>query len=175
MNTTLARSQEWRRGLWRIGVAGLGVLLFGIGDLSIQVMLKQSRLQELKAGLRAQFHKRFEGVELVTDELDQAKAALQAVRKTTSLLSGEQVAMLPILTDLVRQFPKGVMVKINGLTIEPRAIQIEAETDSFESMEKIRQGLLGLPEAREVTVRDARVGSGPNQILFRISLARGAA
>jgi general secretion pathway protein L len=174
MNSTFAQSQEWRRSLWRIGVASLGVLLFAISDLSIQMVLKQSRLQELKAELRAQFHKRFAGVELVTDELDQAKGALQAVRKTTSLLSGEHVAMLPLLTDLVRQLPKGIMVKINGLTIEPKAIQIEAETDSFESMEKIRQGLLGFPDAREVVVRDARVGSSPNQVLFRISVARGA-
>ena len=174
MNTTSAQSQEWQRGLWRIGLASLAVLLFAIGDLSIQVILKQSRLQELKAELRDQFHKRFAGVELVSDELDEAKAALQAVRKTTSLLGGEQVAMLPVLTDLVRQFPKGIMVKINGLTIEPKAIQIEAETDSFESMEKIRQGLLGFPDAREVTVRDARVGSSPNQVLFRLSVVRGA-
>jgi len=59
--------------------------------------------------------------------------------------------------------------------IEVGTIQIEAETDSFESMEKIRQGLLGFPGAREVTVRDARVGATPNQVLFRITLTRGAA
>jgi hypothetical protein len=83
--------------------------------------------------------------------------------------------MLHLLTDLVRQFPKGITVKIHGLLIERTTIQIEAETDSFESMEKIRQGLLAFPEAREVTVRDARVGSSPKQVLFRITVARGAA
>jgi hypothetical protein len=175
MNTSVVRSQERRRYLWQVGAAVLGILLLAIGDLSVQVLLKQARLQELKAAVRAQFHKRFTGIELVTDELDQAKAALQAVRKTTSLLGGEQVAMLHLLTDLVRQFPKGITVKIHGLLIERTTIQIEAETDSFESMEKIRQGLLAFPEAREVTVRDARVGSSPKQVLFRITVARGAA
>lgn len=174
MNTSLARSQERRRHLWQIGLAGLVIVLFAIGDLSTQALLKQSRLQELKAEVRAQFHKRFADIEIVTDELDQAKGALQAVRNTTSLLGGEQVAMLPVLTDLVRQFPKGIMVKINGLMIEHKAIQIEAETDSFESMERIRQGLLGFPDAREVTVRDARVGSTPGQVLFRMIIDRGA-
>ena len=175
LNTTLGRSQARRRHLWQIGLAGLVILLLVIGDLSVQVMLKQSRLQELKAEVRTQFRNRFAGIELVTDELEQANATLQAVRKTASLLKGGQVAMLPVLSDLVRQFPKGVVVKITGLMIEAGAIQIEAETDSFESMEKIRQGLVGFPEAREVTVRDARVGSTPNQVLFRITLTRGAA
>jgi hypothetical protein len=175
MNTTLAQSQARRRLLWQIGLASLGVLLLAIGDLFTQVMLKQSRLQELKAEVRAQFHTRFAGIELVMDELDQAKAALQNVRNITALLGGEHVAILPILTELVRQFPKSVPITIHGLMIEQKAIQIEAETDSFESMERIRQGLVGFPEAREVTVRDARVGSNPNQVLFRLVVARGAA
>ena len=175
MNTTLARSQERRRHLWQFGLAGLLILLCAIGDLAVQVKIKQSRLQELKAEVRAQFQTRFAGIEVVTDELDQAKAALQAIRKTTDLLGGQQVAMLPVLTDLVRRFPKGTMVKMKGLTIERQVIQIEAETDSFEAMEKIRQGLLGFPEAREVTVRDSRVGSSPNQVLFRMTVARGPA
>ena len=175
MNTTLAQSQARRKHLWQIGLASLGILLLAIGDLSLQVMLKQSRLQELEAEVRAQFSTRFPGIDVVTDELDQAKAALQNVRSTTALLGGKQVAMLAVLTELVRQFPKGVPITIYGLMIEQKAIQIEAETDSFESMEKIRQGLVGFPESGEVTVRDARVGSNPNQVLFRIMVARGAA
>jgi general secretion pathway protein L len=175
MHTTLAQSQEWRRSLWQLGVAGLIIVLSAIVDLSVQVILKQSRLQELKAEVRGQFQKQFVGLEAVTDELDQAKAALQAIRKTTDLLGGQQAAMLPVLADLVRRFPKGTQVKIKGLTIERQAVQIEAESDSFDALEKIRQGLFGFPDAREVTVRDARVGSSSNQVLFRLTIARGNA
>lgn len=175
MNTTVARSQERRKHLIRAVGVSLLILLFAIADLSVQVMLKQSRLQELKAQARSQFQQQFSGIEVVTDELDQAKATVQTARKTVDLLSGQQVAMLPVLADLVRQFPKGNSVKIKGLQIERAAIQIEAESDSFEAMERIRQGLLGFPEAREVTIRDARVGATPNQVLFRIILARGPA
>ena len=174
IHTTLAQSQERRRRLWHIGLSSLVILLLAVSDLSIQVMLKHARLQELKTTLRAQFHAQFAGMEIVSDELDQAKAALQAVRKTTEFLGAGQVQMLPVLTDLVRELPKGTMAKIGTLTIEPGTIQIEAETDSFESMEKIRQGLLGIPNTREVTVRDARVGSSPNQVLFRMTVSRGA-
>ena len=174
MNTTLAQSQERRRYLWHLGLASLVILLFAVGDLAIQVMLKHARLQELKAELRAQFQAQFTGIEIGSDELDQAKAALKAVRNTRERLGGEQVQMLPVLTDLVRTLPKGIMAKISALTIEPGTIQIEAETDSFESMEKIREGLLGFPGAHEVTVRDARVGSTPNQVLFRMTVTRGA-
>jgi general secretion pathway protein L len=173
ISTTLAQSQEQRRNLWHIGLASLVVFVFAVGDLSMQVMFRHVRLQELKTELRAQFHAQFAGMEIVSDELDQAKAALQSVRKTRDFLGGEQIQMLPVLADLVRTLPKGIMAKITALTIEPGTIQIEARTDSFESMEKIRQGLLSIPNAREVMVRDARVGSTPNQVLFRMTVTRG--
>jgi hypothetical protein len=71
-------------------------------------MFKHVRLQELRTELRAQFHAQFAGMEIVSDELDQAKAALQSVRKTRDFLGGEQIQMLPVLADLVRTLPKGI-------------------------------------------------------------------
>ena len=174
MNTTLTHNQERRRRFWRIGLASLFILLLAVADLFIQVFLKEARLHELQTALRSQFHTEFAGVALVTDELDQARTTLQAVRKAKDLLGGEQQHMLPLLVDLVRHFPKGITLKVNALTIEPGTILIEAETDSFESMEKVKQSLLAFPEAREVMVRDARVGSTPNQVLFRVTVSRGS-
>lgn len=175
MNTTVAQRQGRRRLLWQIGLAGLVIVLLAVADLFVQAMLKEARLQELKTELRSQFRAQFPGIKVVTDELDQAKSLVQATRKTHDLLGGDQPQMLSVLADVVRNLPKGVLLKVGSLTIEPMTIQIEAETDSFESVEKIKRGLLTLPGVREVTVHDARVGSTPNQVLCRITVNRDSA
>ncbi len=175
MNTTVAQRQDRRRHLWQTGLAGLVIVLLAVADLFVQATLKEARLHELKTELRSQFLAQFPGIKVVTDELDQAKSLVQATRKTRDLLGGDQPQMLSVLADLVRNLPKGVPLKVGSLTIESLTIQIEAETDSFESVEKMKRGLLTFPGVREVTVQDARVGSTPNQVLFRMTVSRDSA
>ena len=175
MDITLVQLQERWRYLWRIGSAGLVIVLLFFVDLSVQMMLKEQRLQELKTALRTQFRAQFPGIEILTNELDQAKSALLALQKTKNLLGGNELQMVPLLAHLVNRLPKGIGLKVHVLTIERLTIQMEAETDSFESVEKIKAGLLGFPDVTEVVVRDARVGATPNQVLFRVTLTRGSA
>jgi hypothetical protein len=167
MDATLVALQERWRQLWRIGLAALVIVLLFFADLSVQMVLKEGRLQGLKSALRGQFQHQFPGITLVTNELDQAKSALLAIRKTTALLGADEPQMVPILAELVQRLPKGIVLKVHGLTIERLTIQLEAETDSFESVEKIKAGLLAFTGATEVAVRDARIGATSNQVLFR--------
>ena len=81
--------------------------------------------------------------------------------------------VLPALAELVRRLPKEVPLQVGALTVDQSALQLEAETSSFESVEKVRQALDASPVFSDVAVSDARAGTVPNQILFRISLHSG--
>jgi hypothetical protein len=78
--------------------------------------------------------------------------------------------MLPLLRELTQRLPKGLVLNLTALTVERSTLQLEAETDSFESVEKVKQALLAFPGVGEVTVSDTRVGAVPKQVRFRVSV-----
>ncbi|HJU06687.1 MAG TPA: pilus assembly protein PilM [Nitrospiraceae bacterium] len=174
MDATLVQLQERWRQLWHIGLAALVIVLLFFADLSVQMVLKEDRLQELKSALRSQFQLQFPGIAVVINELDQAKSALLTIRRTTDLLGADEPQMVPVFAELVQRLPKGVALKVHALTIERSTIQLEAETDSFESVEKIKAGLLAFTGATDVGVREARIGATSNQVLFRVTVNRKA-
>lgn len=169
--TTEAVAGTQRRGLW-LAAAGLAsLLLLGLADLSLGLFLKENRAQESGAILQTRFREQWPGLDpRGGDEVDRAKSALTDVRKTLSYLGGDRPGVLLLLRKLTQQLPKGLALRLNVLTVERGTLQFEAETDSFESVEKVKQGLLAFPGVQDVTVSDTRVGAKPKQVRFRVAI-----
>lgn len=152
--------------------AGAALLLglLAIGDLALQVWLKESRVATATAQVKAEFAQLFPGITPAGDEVEQAQALLTSAKKTLALLGGSTPPILTRLTELNRRVPKDLALKIVSLTVESSAVHLEAETDSFESVEKMKEAMRTFPGAQDVTVADARVGAAPHQVLFRLTV-----
>ena len=159
-----------RRDLKLAALGGVTVLALALADLSVRVSLKESRVQQLRASLNQQFHQAFGTTAPAGSELDQAKAILARTEKTLALLGGGQTQAVPALAELVRRLPKAVPLKVVALSVEQGTIHLEAETTSFDGVEKIKQALTAAPEFQDVTVSDARVAAVPTQVLFRVTM-----
>jgi general secretion pathway protein L len=158
------------RELWVAAAALASLLILGFADLSVSLFLKERRAQELTTVLQSRFREQFPGLDPGVDEVDQAKSALAAVNKTLSLIGGDQPGLLPLLRELTQRVPKGLALTLSALTVERGTIQLDAETDSFDSVEKVKRGLQAFPGVQEVTVSETRVGATPNQVRFRVSM-----
>ena len=73
------------------------------------------------------------------------------------------------LAELTKQFPAGVPLTVRDLTIEGAGVHLEAETNSFDSVEKIKQAFLANPAFQGVAITDTRVGAAANQVVFRLA------
>lgn len=167
---TPAADVERRRDLTLAVIGLVTVLVLGLADLAVRVSLKESRLQDLKAALQTRYRQAFGSEAPAGSELDQAKAVLARMEKTLALLGGPETHVVPTLAELVRRLPKAVPLKVVTLTVEQATVLLEAETTSFDAVEKIKQALTATPGFQDVTVSDARVGSIPTQVLFRVTL-----
>jgi general secretion pathway protein L len=65
--------------------------------------------------------------------------------------------------------PRGVLLLVRELTVEDGAVHLEAETQSFEAVEKIKQAFAQSPAFQEVTVTDTRVSGSASHVVFRVS------
>jgi len=160
-----------RRDRWWLAAGLAGLLLLGLADLSLTLFLKERRGRELTDLLQARFREQFPGLEAGPDPVEQARSALAATQKTLSMVGGDRASLLPLLRELTQRLPKGLHLTVSALTIEPGQVQLEAETDSFEAVDKVKQRLLARPGVTEVAVSDTRVGATPNQVRFRVSIA----
>jgi general secretion pathway protein L len=138
-------------------------------DLSVRVWVKQSTLTQVKHGLQAQFAQSFGEGGLPGEELDVARYRVAQLDKSLSVIDHGRNSVLANLSDLAKQLPTGIPLTIRDLTVEGASVHLEGETNSFDSVEKIKQAFTTNQLFQGVSVTDTRVGAAANQVVFRLT------
>jgi general secretion pathway protein L len=150
--------------------AALVIGLLAIADFSIHLMLQDNRVSRLKTALQTHYEQAFGSTAAPGDELDQARYRMGLVEKALAIIDGSQGKVLPSISAFVKQLPAGTPVKVRELTMDGGAILMEGETTSFDAVEKIKQTFASSSRFEDVSVTDTRVGSAPNQVVFRMTV-----
>ncbi len=166
---TATQPAQVTREVWWWALGGLLLAVLAIADLYAHISLEEARLKDLKSALQASYKQQFGSEAFPGEELDQARLKTAAVTKAVRLIDGTAAKKLPILAQLVKQLPRGVPVKVRELTLEQNQVHLEAETTSFESVEKVKQALNAAPMFKDVTVGDSRMGVSASQVVFRVT------
>jgi general secretion pathway protein L len=161
---------EIRRDLWHAGLGAALVAVLALADLFAQVAVRETYVRELSAALQEQYRLPFKVAAPPGEEVDLARRKLEDAKKTLAFLQGNRSVVLPVLAELTRHAPRDIGLKVDSLTIEDQTVTIEAETSSFEAVEKFKQQLAGSTLFQGAAVGDAHVGVSPGQILFRATL-----
>lgn len=168
------RSQEIKQDtIWAsVGLACL--IALGIGDVWTHVSLKRDQVRQDRAALQAFYQRTIGGDALPGEEVDRARSQVVSLSKRIELLESQQTPVIPTLAKLVRRLPSSGTVRVRGLLMEGPGVQLEAETDSFDSVERIKKSLQQETGFQEIAVSDARVGASPNQVIFRLTFTAEA-
>lgn len=160
------KQRSWMKA--GVGVGLLVAILFG--NFYIDYSAKETHLQELKSTLSKDFRDAFPEITTVVDPVQQAKMALNREQQRLSVLGrNDPAAILFVLADLTAHLPEDRILEINELTVEGEKIAIEASTGSFESVDVIKAAFTQSELLVEVVVSDARMGSRPGQVKFRVT------
>lgn len=165
-----------RRGRWVATVAaGLLVLLAGT-DLFLHGQVLERRHRALKAQLRRQFQSAVPEATVVVDEVQQFKAAMLEMKRKAALFGSGRTPGLNFLVALSEQMPRDLAVEIQDLTMEQGKVTLDAETDSFNSIDRLKGVVERLDGVTEVKVSEARVAADQTKVKFRLTLTvhRGA-
>jgi general secretion pathway protein L len=157
--------QDRRLALWGGLILGVLVLI----DLSVRVYVKESTLTQLKQALQAQFAQSFGEGGSPGQELDVARSRVAQLDKSLAVIDRSRASVLVNLSDLAKQLPAGIPLTIRELTVEGASVHMEGETNSFDSVEKIKQAFTSNQLFQAVSVTDTRVGAVPSQVVFRLT------
>jgi general secretion pathway protein L len=148
---------------------GLILAVLALTDLSVRVWVKQSTLTQVKQGLQAQFVQSFGEGASPGEELDVARYRVAQLDKSLAVIDHSRNSVLANLSDLAKQLPPGIPLTIRELTVEGASVHLEGETNSFDSVEKIKQAFGTNQLFQGVSVSDTRVGATANQVVFRLT------
>lgn len=153
-----------------LGAVGIVLLLLAGGNLYLRYHLKEARYEGLRSQVRGLFQQTLPQVKVVVNEVEQLKAAQKEIDKKVGFFGSGTVTTLDLLAELTLRMPQGVVIEVQELLIEQDSVRMEAETDSFEAVERFKAQLEGYPGFREVTISDAKTSADQSKVRFRINI-----
>ncbi|MBI3812416.1 MAG: type IV pilus assembly protein PilM [Nitrospirae bacterium] len=155
------------RYLW---IGALLVASVAAADLYTKYTLQMGKYQTLKTQVREQFRTMFPDVKNVVDEVQQAKSTVAEMKKKVALFGTSDWTPLQLMAELTQRMPPSVKIEVQDFVIEPGRLRLEAETDSFESVDKVKSLLGQFGAFRDVTVSDAKVSADQSKVRFRLTM-----
>jgi type IV pilus assembly protein PilM len=162
-----------RRRLVALGALAAFALAAAGVDWGFRLTLKERRWAEVDGRVRAAFQQALPGATIVS-EPEQLQAAIDALTKQRAFLGGT-LGVLDVLLALTDAMPPESGIAVLDLSIDQANVRIEAETLSFDWVNKIESAVAKLPTVRTVAVSDAKTTADQSKVRFimNITLAEG--
>lgn len=163
-------SIERRHRLASLGLVSLVLLGLMGGDFYLHYHQKENKFLEIKQALRSEFTKTFPQMKNVSNEVEQTRAAINERKKSAEFLGVGEESPLEVLKVVTAGIPTEVRIDVTDMVIDGNKIRIEAQTDSYDSVDRIRGGLMKVGHFQEVNVSDAKISADQSRVSFRIQL-----
>jgi type IV pilus assembly protein PilM len=158
-----------------LSLAGMVALLVGLALFNMYYHLhtKEIHYAQLQSQVAAVFRETFPDVRRAGNEIAQAREKLREIEthlRGVGSVSGLQGSALEMLRELSVRTPQNVQVKITDLTISTEGISISGETQSFDSVDILKQAFAASAYFDEIKVSQARAGTTGKGIEFKIAM-----
>jgi general secretion pathway protein L len=164
------------RGRMKILVSYAAILaVLGVTAFVLNYSLKERRYQGLRTEIRKEFTQALPEVKRVVNELQQMKARVQEERLKLAALGGGggSGSPLEILRGLSMVVDPSMKVRVTELVIDPEAVEVNGEADSFDTVNQLKSRLERSPGFKEVQLKTARASSLENVVEFKLQMKRG--
>ncbi len=159
-----------------VGIWMLALLLLVSFDLYLKFNMKQRHYEDLNGEIRRVFTSTLPEIKNIVNEVQQMRTKIEELKREP-LLSSEVgvdgVSVLDLMREITLRIPGDVGVDIRDLDINEGRVAITGETDSFESVDKIKAGLQKFTGFKRVALTQAKVGTKGDKVEFKFSISMG--
>ena len=164
------RLDEYKQDILHLGVlATICVLAFLVSFVvSTHFLAAQSR--DLEKEINAEFLRILPREKKVIDPLRQLQGAVAGLSKGVSPVDegGPSVRVMDILAVMSEKIKKDLQVKLDTFVLSSEGLQVGGTTDTFNSVDAIKQALEQAPYFSKVTIVSADTDRKTSQVSFRI-------
>lgn len=164
----------FKKEIRKVAIFLLLIFVFLAVDLGVDYYLMKKRYQILNERITEVFRQTFPDVKKVVDPVQQMRIHIDEVKRSAGLLPGikPNQRVLDLLRDTSRSISKSIDVRVTHLVIDPKTVRIRGETDSFNTVDNIKNSLESSDYFSVVTITSANLNRTGKRVQFEIKLQR---
>ncbi len=143
-------------------------------DISVDYYLMKERYSALDQKVTEVFSQSFPDVKRIVDPVKQMKVKIREIKRgaiSQPVISSKN-KVLDLLKDISQRVPKSLDVHVTRMVIDPETLQIIGKTDTFNTVDKIKNILEHSSYFSAVTISSANFDRTENQVRFELKLQR---
>ncbi len=167
---SLYRSKWFRKaGAWALVIVALWTV-----DMGAEAYLLKQRLAVLDGRILAVFKKTFPHVSRIVDPVKQAQIEVNELKRTSApgQVAGMRGKALDLLLEISERLPDSMDLRVSRLVLDPLSVRIKGDTDTYNTVDRVKQGLEKSSLFKTTTISSANLDRGKNRVLFEINLGR---
>jgi len=164
------RSKIFRKvAAWLLVIASLWAI-----DMGVDTHFLKQRAAALDNRTLVLFKKTFPHISRIVDPVKQAQIEINELKRVAT--PGQVVGMngraLDLLLEISERLPESMDLKVSRLVIDPNSVRIKGDTDTYNTVDRVKQGLEKSSLFKTTTISSANLDQGKNRVLFEIKLGR---
>ncbi len=167
-------SSQKQRQLLAMGFGVLVVVSLLVAGVYLRHQQVQQRYKSLKETLHAGFVRLLPNAPRAsTSEIEQVEAIIRTTEQTHEWLEINRESPLATLRALTMAIPPEVPIDVHEFSVDGNKVRVAATTRSYDMVDQIRGGLLGVPHFQDVNVSGAKTSPGSSSVEFDIQFSVG--
>ena len=164
------RSKIFRKvAAWLLVIASLWAV-----DMGVDTYFLKQRAAALDSRTLVLFKKTFPHISRIVDPVKQAQIEINELNRvaTPGQVVGMNSRALDLLLEISERLPEPMDLKVSRLVIDPNSVRIKGDTDTYNTVDRAKQGLEKSSLFKTTTISSANLDRGKNRVLFEIKLGR---
>jgi general secretion pathway protein L len=150
------------------------ILAFLSADLGAEYYFVKKRNRILDHEIMEVFKQTFPKIQRVVDPVQQMRVEINEI-KTSAVsvpgMGGDQ-KVLDLLKDVSERIPSSLDVQLTSMVVDPDAVRISGETDTFNTVDSIKNDLEPSAYFSQVTISSANLDRSGKRVQFELKLQR---
>jgi general secretion pathway protein L len=164
------RSKIFRKvAAWLLVIATLWAV-----DMGVDTYFLKQRAAALDNRILVLFKKTFPHISRIVDPVKQAQIEINELNRVSKpgQVAGTNSKALDLFLEISERLPKSMDLKVSRLVIDPNSVRIKGNTDTYNTVDRVKQGLEKSSLFKTTTISSANLDRGKNRVLFEIKLGR---
>ena len=160
---------------WRSAAIFLLVILLFLGaDMAVEYYSLKARYNALDGEIVQVFRKTFPAISRIVDPVQQMKVEIQGLKKkgVSELRMESNKGVLDLLKAISLGIPKTLDLIVTRMVIDPDTVSIKGQTDTFNSVDMIKNGLSSSSKFGSVNISSANLDRTGKMVKFEMKLVR---
>jgi general secretion pathway protein L len=150
------------------------ILAFLAADLGTEYYFVKKQHRMLEQNIMEVFKQTFPEVTRIRRPVEEMQSKMKEIQASSISIPGmgSDQRVLDLLKDISERVPSALDVHVTSMVVDPETVRISGETDTFNTVDSLKNGLESSTYFSEVTISAANLDRSGKKVQFELKLQR---